>query len=333
MIMGQNALRHFTGGGLIWDNHACLPLEPGGGGQMEALARCREAGVDIVSINVASGDQAPRDAVFMLADFRAWVRAHPETMILVERPLDALRARRDGKLGICFDIEGLAVLGGRLEMVQLYYDLGVRWALCVYNHANELGGGCLDAQDGGLTDFGRCVISEMNRVGMVVCASHAGYRTARDIIEASSQPVIFSHSNPSAVWASPRNIPDELMLTCARKGGVIGLNGIGPFLGRNDAATGLFVHHVVYALKLVGEDHVGIALDYCFGEENGLQDFMAEYPALFPAEHGCDAGMRMIAPWRLGEIASALSAQGLGAATLAKIFGGNHLRIAQTLWR
>jgi membrane dipeptidase len=173
----------------------------------------------------------------------------------------------------------------------------------------------------------------MNRVGMVVCASHAGYRTARELIDASSEPVIFSHSNPRAVWNSPRNIPDDLMIACASRGGIIGLNGIGPFLGENDARIETFLRHIDYALDLIGEDHVGLALDYCFGEEDGMSDFMASYPALFPSRPAYQHGMRMISPWRLGEIAEALTARGIRSSTLRKIFGENHLRIAETVWR
>ncbi len=309
-----------------------MPLDRTDTSQMQALERCHDAGVDVISLNVASGDQTSADAIGVLASFRRWIAGHSDKFVTVTTAADAIRAQSAGKLGICFDIEGMAVLDGQLDMVQLYYDLGVRWMLSAYNHANIAGGGCLDIEDGGLTDFGRSVVSEMNRVGMVVCASHAGYRTARELIDASSEPVIFSHSNPRSVWDSPRNIPDDLMIACASRGGVIGLNGIGPFLGENDARIETFVRHIDYALDLVGEDHVGLALDYCFGEEDGMSDFMASYPALFPPRPAYRDGMRMISPWRIGEIAEALSAGGVGSPTLRKIFGGNHLRIAEAVW-
>jgi membrane dipeptidase len=331
--MTVSQLRRIIGGGIVWDNHACMPLERGDHSQMLALERCRQAGLNVVSLNVASGDQTSAEAIGMLATFRRWISQHSDTVFSVATARDAVRAASAGKLGICFDIEGTAVLDGEIDMIQLYYDLGVRWMLTAYNHGNAAGGGCLDFDDAGLTAFGRAVVSEMNRVGMVVCGSHAGYRTARELIDTSSQPIIFSHSNPRSVWDSPRNIPDDLILACARRGGVIGLNGIGPFLGPNDARIETFANHVDHTLALVGEDHVGIALDYCFGEENGLIEFMATYPTLFPPDQGCGDGMKMISPWRLGEIAAALSDRGLRPPTLAKLFGGNHLRIAETVWR
>src|SRR3546814_13519900 len=82
--------------------------------------------------------------------------------------------------------------------------------LLAYNKANPASGGCLDEDAGGLTDFGRRAIAVMNEVGMVVCGSHSSYRAAREAIDLSRTPVIFSHSNPRAVYDHPRNIPDDL---------------------------------------------------------------------------------------------------------------------------
>jgi len=152
------------------------------------------------------------------------------------------------------------------------------------------------------------------------------------MIDLSAQPMIFSHSNPRAVWDNPRNIPDDLILACARRGGVVGLNGIGTFLGANDVRTETFLAHVEYMLDLVGDDHVGIALDYVF-DQSELSDLVASNPLLYPKEQGYDAGVQLIEPWRIGEIAEALVARGHSTSTLTKLFGGNHLRIATTVWR
>jgi membrane dipeptidase len=327
------AAREYVTDGIVWDNHACMPLAHSDCSQMPALERCHESGIDIVSLNVASGEQTQAEAISMLGTFRSWIADRPDRFTVIATAADAVQARAGCKLGVCFDIEGMTALDGRLDMVERYYDLGVRWMLTAYNRGNMAGGGCLDIEDGGLTDFGRSVVREMNRVGMVVCGSHAGYRTARELIDASSEPIIFSHSNPRAVWDTPRNVPDDLMIACASRGGVVGLNGIGPFLGPNDVLTDTFVAHIEYVLDLIGEDHVGIALDYCFGQEDGMVELMTAYPELFPPGHDYSEGMKMIPPWRLGEIARSLGARGHGTSTLAKVFGENHLRIAKAVWR
>jgi membrane dipeptidase len=332
-MRAATALRDLINGGIAWDNHACMRLDTDCA-EMAALDSCREAGVDVISLNVASGDQTVTEAIRILAAFRNWVAQRPDKFVLIGSVAAAIEAKRSGRLAICFDIEGMSVLDGSADLVSLFYDLGVRWMLSAYNHGNAVGGGCLDATDAGLTSFGRAVVGEMNRVGMVICGSHAGDRTARELIDASEQPIIFSHSNPRAMWNSPRNIPDDVMRACARRGGVVGINGIGAFLGPNDARIETFVQHVEYALALLGEDHVGIALDYCFGMEGSMVDFAMSYPALFPTEHGyARDGIKMIAPWKLADIADLLSSRGVKAPALAKLFGGNHLRIAETVWR
>jgi membrane dipeptidase len=332
-MSGEHALGTLLPDALVWDNHACMPLEADCA-HMGELGRCRGAGIDIVSLNISSGDLPSAQALPVLAAFRAWVNDHSEHYVLIGSAAEARQAKASGRLGVCFDIEGMTALDGDPEMVGRYYELGVRWMLSAYNHANLAGGGCLDDDDGGLTAFGRAVVREMNRAGMVVCGSHAGERTALELIDASQAPVIFSHSNPRAVWDSPRNIGDPVMRACAARGGVVGLNGIGAFLGRNDTRIETFVRHVRYAIDLIGEDHVGIALDYCFGMENAMVDFALLYPRLFPLEHGYQQdGLRMIAPWQLSQVAETLLAAGMQARTLGKLFGGNHLRIAQTVWR
>jgi membrane dipeptidase len=121
------------------------------------------------------------------------------------------------------------------------------------------------------------------------------------------------------------------MKACAARGGVIGLCGIGLFMGKNDIRTETFVRHVDYALDLVGEDHVGIALDYVFDAEEMHAYFLANRAA-FPPSLGFSDGIRMIAPAQLSEIGEALAPR-YSSATLAKLFGGNHLRIAQQVWR
>src|SRR5262249_2279560 len=142
--------------------------------------------------------------VRQIAQFRHWVRAHSDRFSLVTDVKSIHRAKTEGKLAVAFDLEGGVGLGGQLDMVSLYYDLGVRWMLIAYNRNNALGGGCQD-NDSGLTKFGRSVITEMERVGMVVCCSHTGYRTAREVLDFATKPVIFSHSNVRTLREHPRN--------------------------------------------------------------------------------------------------------------------------------
>lgn len=314
----------------IWDNHACMPLRPGDDRFLEQLHRVRDAGVTAMTLNVAFGAQSALAAEAMVRAFEDWIRDRPSHFMLIESVQDIVDAQGSNRLGICFDIEGMDVLEGDIANIQRFYNLGIRWMLTTYNRSNIAGGGCL-GEDNGLTHFGREAIAEMNQVGMVACATHCGYRTAREMIDISADPVIFSHSNPRAVWDHPRNIPDDLMKACAARGGVIGINGFGPFLGQNDASTGTYVAHIEYALDLVGDDHVGIALDYVFDRDE-LDHYISTDPETFPPSH-YSQGAEMVEPWRLPEIARTLSERGHSNETLSKLLGGNHLRIARQVWR
>lgn len=331
MRSGRTYISHQLEDTVVWDNHACMPLRPQDDSFLPQLERVHASGIDVITLNVGCGGQGIEEHIRMLGSLRYWVESNRDKYRLVGTAEEVLQAKAAGKLGICFDIEGMDALGGQSTLVELFYALGVRWMLVAYNLANLAGGGCME-EDGGLTSFGRSVVAEMNRIGMVPCGSHTGYRTARDLIDTSSSPVIFSHSNPRAMWDHPRNIPDDLMIACASRGGVVGLNGIGIFLGNNDASVSTFADHVEHALDLVGEDHVGIALDFVFDDEEVAQ-FAAANPAMFPSEAGYGAGMAMIAPWQFDEILEELMRRRLSQQALKKLFGGNHLRIASEVWR
>jgi membrane dipeptidase len=268
----------------------------------------------------------------MLAHFRHWLGTRGDCYRVVKTPADILAAKENGQLGICFDIEGMNALDDQLSLIQLYYDLGVRWMLIAYNKNNRAGGGCHD-EDAGLTAFGRQAIEEMARVGMVLCCSHAGYRTAREAIEFSPGPVIFSHSNPRALWNHPRNISDELIRACAARGGVIGISGIGIFLGSNDNATDTLVRHIDHVVQSVGDDHVALGLDYVFDLKE-LDEYLETMKATFPSTTYQPAmGMKMVEPERLPRLVEAMMTRGYSTVSLGKILGGNWLRIAQTVWK
>ena len=316
---------------VVWDNHACMPVRAGDVSFLDDLERHRQSGVSFVSLNV-SFDHFPWHFGFkMLATFRSWIQRRPERYLLVDRVSDIHRAKREGKLGVAFDLEGAVAVDDLPELVEPYAALGVKWMLIAYNRNNRVGGGCQD-DDCGLTDFGRRVIDEMKRVGMVLCCSHTGYRTAREAIEYSTNPVIFSHSNPRALWAHERNIPDDLIEACAASGGVVNVNGIGFFMGDNDNSTDAIVRHIDYVADLVGPEHVGLGLDFVF-DASELDDLIAADPELFPPEKGYRSGLRMVEPERIPEIAERLLTLGWDDGALRGLLGGNNMRVAEQVWR
>jgi len=230
-----------------------------------------------------------------------------------------------------FDIEGGKTVETDPKLVGEFYRLGVRWMLIAYNRNNKLGGGCQDT-DHGLTAYGREIIDEMERVGMVLCCSHTGYQTAREAMEYSRNPVIFSHSNPRAVYDHERNVPDDLMRSCARTGGVVNINGIGIFLGDNDNSTETLVKHIDYAVNLIGPEHVGLGLDYVF-DRRELDEYLLKHPDIWPPEKGYRAGISMVEPERFPVIAEALLKKGYRESDVQGILGHNNLRVARQVWK
>jgi membrane dipeptidase len=233
---------------------------------------------------------------------------------------------------VAFDLEDTNPLGGEIAMIQTYYDLGVRSMLLTYNDVNRAGYGCHAVPDEGLTSFGQAVVEEMNLVGMMVDVSHCGYRTSMDVFERSSAPVIFSHSSMRGVWEHERNIRDDQALACAETGGVIGINGVGIFLGENDSSAQAMARHIDYAVQLVGPGHVGIGTDYVFDNDD-LNRELAQNPEIFPESYRKWGRVDFLPPEQLEPVAAELAGLGYSEQDLGGITGGNFLRVARQTWR
>lgn len=315
---------------IAWDNHLCMPLRADDE-FLPQLETCRQAGLSAVTLNVGFGEMDWVEHLKIITFFRAWLSRHADKYVQVRTVDDIRRAKRDGKLAVTFDVEGMVPIQDDLDRIQLFYDLGVRWMLIAYNKTNKIGGGCQD-EDSGLTALGRQAIDEMARVGMVLCLSHTGHRTARDALDYSKKPVIFSHSNPDAFKKHPRNIPGDLLDACARSGGVVGINGVGKFLGDDTASPDAVVRHVDYAVSRIGVDHVGLSLDSVFDEQE-LMDYVKANPDKFPPHLGYGGNFAITKPDKYPDIAEGLMKLGYKEADMMKILGGNWLRVAEAVWK
>jgi membrane dipeptidase len=315
---------------LVWDAHAGVFPSPDI--DLNLLDEWPELGVSYLSINVGFDVMDWQETLATLTAYRHWVVEHADRFVLAAKVQDIDHARAAKKLALSFDIEGMNALNGDINMVSAYHALGVRQMLFAYNLNNAAAGGCHD-QDTGLTEFGQRVVGEMNRVGMIVDCSHAAYTTTMDIMRASSKPVVFSHSNPTAVWDHQRNINDDQIKACATTGGVIGLNGMGIFLGDNDISIDTMLRHVRYVSDLVGTAHIGFGFDYSPDIDVDIGVILRSRPDYWPAGQQYDTrGIKHAGPQQLPQLINALADSGFDDTDIRGFLGENFRRVAAASW-
>lgn len=312
---------------MVWDQHTCLPLQTDA--EVDPLVRFA-GGPTFVSVNAGFAPHSFARSVALLDHFRAAVTAHPR-LELVADVADIDRVTADARIAVAFDLECSTPLDGDLANLATFADLGVRTMLPTYNHANRAGSGCLDAVDEGLTAWGRDLVAEMNAVGIVPDGSHCSARTGLDLCAVSAGPVIYSHSCMRALWDHPRNITDEQAKASAATGGVIGVTGVGIFLGPNTPTLEAMTRHLEYAVDLVGIDHVGVSTDHSFD----VDDFVLELrtsPHLFDESYTRWGLIRWMPPETFVALRNHLSERGWSDADIAAVVGGNFRRVAEQCW-
>ncbi len=293
-----------------------------------SLPRMQGCGFDFISLTLAADVQSQAEVIQSCAFERRYIELEPG-LCLIESVDDIVAARTRGDLALSFNLQGTNALSGSIEMVGLFYALGVRHMLLAYNKKNLVGDGCHERTDSGLSLFGLELIEEMNRVGMLVDCSHTGYRTSMEAMEVSSAPVIFSHSNPRALWEHDRNIRDEQARACAATGGLIGVNGVGIFMGEDDSSTATLARQIDYYVQLVGPEHVGLGLDYVYDPED-MRRSMADMKSPPKGNYG---NMRsFFQPEQLPELTDLLLERGYPEVAIRGILGENFLSVARRVW-
>ncbi len=304
--------------------------EPEMGNATNLFDRYREAGVHFISVHPAGDRHNTGEAVHRIARARTQIKEHPRAM-LVESVDDILAAKSEGKLAVGLHLEGFRPLERDLNLVELFYQLGVRFVHPIFNLVNSYGGGCADRIDIGLTQLGVKLVHEMNRVGMLVDGSHAGYRATLDMMEVSHAPVIFSHLGCYAIRPHIRNVRDDQIRACAKNGGVIGITGGGFYLGAIDTET--YFRHLDHVVQMVGPAHVGVGLDY-LADVAPLQAFIEARPDEWPGKaQGAWEPMAFFSPEQLPELANLMVKQGYADDIVRGILGGNWMRICRQTWK
>ena len=302
------------------------------------LPRLRDGGVGAVffaayvASSYAEKGQAGHRALEMIDTVRYdIVERHPRDFSLVLKADDIERAHKQGKIAALIGVEGGHSIEDSPRLLRTFYTLGVRYMTLTHSNTNNWAdsSGDIDKAQvkhhGGLTDLGREIIREMNRLGMMVDISHVADDTFWDVLKVSQAPLIASHSSCRALSKIARNMTDEMIKALAAKRGVISINFGCEFLSQESASASSYftpgappnalvppaslddiVRHIDHAVKIAGIDGVGIGSDFDGIEciPTGMED-VSKFPSL----------------------TRALLEKGYTAEQIRKIYGGNVLRV------
>jgi len=294
----------------------------------DVLRRFREAGVDHVSLTVAAGSDDHSVALTRLGFLRRELRELASWVRIAHEPAAIREAGADGMLSVSFHFQTATPFAADLDLVDAFRQAGVTRAIIAYNEANIFGDGCHEGRNAGLTAVGRRLLGRMDEVGMLVDLSHCGERTSFDVLNFPlSRPPVFSHSNARVLFDHERNITDAQIRACAERGGYIGVNGVGMFLGAEGAAIPrVMAQHIAHIASIAGADRVGLGLDFMYLEGSDYGFFHAgrgRWPRGYP-----EPPWSFLQPEQIGDLVEALIKQGFSAAELRGILGENYLRSA-----
>jgi membrane dipeptidase len=271
-----------------------------------------------------------------IARWKGWFGEHPDRLLQVYGVGDIGRAKREGKTGIILGFQNTSAFEDQLGYIRLFKELGVGIVQMTYNTQNLAGSGCYETRDGGLSDWGREVLAEMNRAGILCDLSHVGAKTSEDVIRASARPVAYTHCLPAGLKAHARNKSDEQLRLIADRGGFIGVTMFAPFLKRGPRSTlEDYLEAIDYVIDIAGEDCVGIGTDF-------TQDYDEEFFRWITHDKGSarklvdfgevmnPEGMRRIGDYP--NLTAAMQKAGWSESRIRKVMGENWVRLLGEVW-
>lgn len=267
-VVVTDAARTLHGSSLVIDGHNDLPWQIRKEGELSFekldisksqpklhtdIPRLRAGGVGAQFWSAyvdADAKDAVRQTLEQIDVIRRMIRRYPETFELALSAGDIVRIREGGKIACLIGVEGGHSIDNSLAVLRLYHELGVRYMTLTHSRSLDWADSATDeAKSGGLAPFGKEVVREMNRLGMLVDISHVSVATMRDAIATSIAPVIASHSSAHAIAPHPRNVPDEILALMKEKGGVVMVNFFSGFIVPEGARQMTEMFHAGRELK------------------------------------------------------------------------------------
>ena len=317
----------------------------------EFLEAWDASGVTCILQNAGEEGQSPMRLMKRLARFTFSSDLMRDVAPKAVTPDDIVAAKEAGRHCFYFTTNGVPLpedwntIQEELRYIRIFFQLGVRMMHLTYNRRNMIGDGCTEATDGGLSDFGRAVVGEMNRIGVIADVAHSGWKTSLDAARASERPMVASHSGCAELSGHPRCKPDEVIRAIADTGGLIGICCIHGFLGLSQDLNA-FLDHIDYVVKNFGADHVAIGTDVAYssracGREEAKQPKMEAARRRWagfwppgtlapPPDDPAKANSMAWTNWPLFTVG--LVQRGHSDEDIQKILGGNVVRVARDVW-
>mgnify|MGYP000848785364 CR=1 FL=1 len=281
--------------------------------------------------------EGPYETMLNIAGWKRWFDEHGDLIMPVKTTADIAAARASGRVGIVLGWQNTSAIADRIDLLAVYKELGVGVVQLTYNTQNLVGSGCWESNDSGLSGFGREVVAEMNRVGILVDLSHVGARTAADAIAFSAKPCAYTHICPAGLYSHPRNKSDEQLRAMVERGGFVGVATYPPFLPRQAETTvDDCLDAFDYVLNLCGEASVGIGTDFTQDQDAGFFDWLRRDKGY--ARRVIQGGGTAPLPIGLETLADypnllrAMERRGWRTGRIEAVAGGNWLRFLGDVW-
>lgn len=330
--------------GVVINGNLVLPMDTEKPLDQEARDLVKASGLTAAKLTIGgSGGETRAQTAASIADIDKAVALNPDLYLKVASVADFARARASGRLGIIYSFEAAEMLEGDLAAIDQFRAAGVLVMGLSYNRTTPFASGTMSSPPTGLTDLGRRAVKRMNAKGVTIDVSHSDEPSSLGAIAASSKPVLITHAGCAAVHAHPRNKSDRLMKALAERGGVMGIYELS-YLTTAPAQPSLDVYfaHLAHALKVCGEDHVGIGSDALLWPFDTSPESMAEWNKSLEERKAAGVAAPGEGPPpfvtglnradRCAVIADELRRRGYSGRVVDKVLGGNFQRVFAETW-
>ena len=234
----------------------------------------REAGLDAVHVTVVYHEDFD-EFNSRVDEWNTYFKDNPDLIFLGKSYKDIEKAKKEKKTAIFFGFQNCSPIEDDIGLVEKVYDLGCRFMQLTYNNQSLLATGCFENVDSGVTNFGKEVIKEMNRLGLVIDMSHSAEKSTIDAINISQKPIAITHANPTFWHAAKRNKSDELLKILSKNDGMLGLS-LYPHHLKNGTNCSLesFCEMVAKTADLMGVEKIGIGSDLCLNQPDTVVEWM-----------------------------------------------------------